>query len=1108
MLEHLEADPLWYKDAIIYELHVRAFYDSSHDGVGDFRGLTQKLDYIQDLGVTAIWLLPFCPSPLRDDGYDIADFTNVHPSYGTRRDFQAFVREAHRRGLRVITELVVNHTSDQHPWFQRARKSPPGTKWRDFYVWSETGEEYKDTRIIFKDTEHSNWTWDPVAKAYYWHRFFSHQPDLNYDSPDVQQAIFEVLDFWLDIGVDGLRLDAVPYLYEREGTSCENLSETHEYLKKLRQRVDKKFKHRMFLAEANQWPEDAAAYFGKGDECHMNFHFPLMPRLFMAMQMEDRFPIIDILEQTPNIPENCQWALFLRNHDELTLEMVTDEERDYMYRMFAPDNQARINLGIRRRLSPLLGNDRKKIELMYSLLLSMPGTPVIYYGEEIGMGDNFYLGDRNGVRTPMQWNADRNAGFSRANPQKLYLPIIIDPEYHYEAVNVELQQNNPQSLLWWMKRMLSMRKRFQAFGRGTIEFLHPANRKVLVYLREFKDEIILIAANLSRYPQCVELDLSKYKTMVPMAIFGQTKFPPIGELPYFLTLSGHAFYWFQLQPVPTDMPTSLSDAILEIPKLSSTRDWDHLPTNREKYRLEAILPDYLQACRWFGGKARTLQGVEIIETISIPNVDPSFVLCLLRAEYMEGEPETYLLPLQFLTMEEAQDLADTPALISEIEIKQKGKTRHGLLCDAVWTPKFLTHLLDSMVRGRRYNGPMGDLLASTGREFRKRIASQRPYLIPSLLRGEQSNTSVMFGSDFIFKLFRRVEVGVNPDLEIGQFLTTKGFQHAAPVAGMLEYRRDNGDSITMGILQQYVPNEGDAWRYTLDELSRYYEKASTNPTALTEAIIPNASLLTLLKEDVPTLAQEYIGTYLEEARLLGMRTGELHLALGSDSEDPNFAPEPFTDFYRRSLYQSMVGLANQNLPLLRQRYKTLPEPLQAVAKTFLEMEPTLRQRFQPIRERKIKAMRIRCHGDYHLGQVLYTGKDFIIIDFEGEPARPLNVRRLKDSPLRDVAGMLRSFHYAAFSSLVGQSAGIRPEDFAALEPWAKFWQMWVSITFLKAYLSVTKEALFLPPFLEDLQVLLDAYVIQKAIYELGYELNNRPDWTGIPLNGIRQVLET
>ena len=509
--DFVENDPLWFKDAIIYELHVRAFHDSNADGVGDFRGLVDKLDYLQDLGVTAIWLLPFCPSPLRDDGYDIADFTNIHPSYGTRKDFRAFVREAHRRGLRVITELVVNHTSDQHPWFQRARKSPAGSKWREYYVWSETGEEYKDTRIIFKDTEHSNWTWDPVANAHYWHRFFSHQPDLNYDNPDVQRAIFDVLDFWFDTGVDGLRLDAVPYLYEREGTNCENLKETHVYLKKLRKHVDKKYKNRMLLAEANQWPEDAAAYFGDGDECHMNFHFPLMPRLFMAMQMEDRYPIIDILDQTPDIPENCQWALFLRNHDELTLEMVTDEERDYMYRMFAHDSKARINLGIRRRLSPLLGNDRKKIELMYSLLFSMPGTPVIYYGEEIGMGDNYYLGDRNGVRTPMQWNADRNAGFSRTNPQKLYLPIIIDPEYHYEAVNVELQQDNAQSLLWWMKRMLSIRKQFNAFGKGSIQFLQPANRKVLVYLRQYDDELVLIAANLSRYAQCVELDLSNIK---------------------------------------------------------------------------------------------------------------------------------------------------------------------------------------------------------------------------------------------------------------------------------------------------------------------------------------------------------------------------------------------------------------------------------------------------------------------------------------------------------------------------------------------------------------------------------------------------------------------
>ena len=1105
--DFVETDPLWFKDAIIYELHVRAFHDSNADGVGDFRGLVEKLDYLQDLGTTAIWLLPFCPSPLRDDGYDIADFTNIHPSYGTRRDFRAFVREAHRRGLRVITELVVNHTSDQHPWFQRARKSPVGSKWREYYVWSETGEEYKDTRIIFKDTEHSNWTWDPVAYAYYWHRFFSHQPDLNYDNPDVQRAIFEVLDFWFDMGVDGLRLDAVPYLYEREGTSCENLDETHVYLKSLRKHVDKKYKNRMLLAEANQWPEDAAAYFGDGDECHMNFHFPLMPRLFMAMQMEDRYPIIDILEQTPAIPENCQWALFLRNHDELTLEMVTDEERDYMYRMFAHDSKARINLGIRRRLSPLLGNDRKKIELMYSLLFSMPGTPVIYYGEEIGMGDNYYLGDRNGVRTPMQWNADRNAGFSRTNPQKLYLPIIIDPEYHYEAVNVELQQDNAQSLLWWMKRMLSIRKQFKVFGQGSIQFLQPANRKVLVYLRQHNDELVLIAANLSRYAQCVELDLSKYKGMVPTSIFGQTKFPPIGELPYFLTLSGHTFYWFQLEASVSESTPMLSSDSGGIPTLTTTRDWEHLPTSRDKVRLEAILPDYLRGCRWFGGKARILQGVEIFETVSVPNDDPLVVLCLIRVEYTEGESEIYFLPLRFITLEDARSLQDAPALIAKITIKQKGQERHGMLCDAVWTSEFLSHLLDSMTRGRRYNGPNGDFVSGSVREFRRRLTTQRPHLLPTLLRGEQSNSSIAYGSEFILKLFRRIDIGVNPDWEIGHFLTTKGFQYSAPVAGQLEYQRDNGETISVGVLQQYMANEGDAWRYTLDELGRYYETASTHPTAITASMIPQRHLSTFLDEPLPEQAQEFIGPYLEEVRLLGVRTGELHLTLGSETEEQHFTPEPFTDFYRRSLYQSMVGLTNHNLPLLKQRLKTLPEPNQSLAKQFLSMETTLRKRFLPVRDRKIKAMRIRCHGDYHLGQVLYTGKDFIIIDFEGEPARPLSVRRLKESPLRDVAGMLRSFHYAAYSSLVGQVAGVRPEDSAVLEPWARFWQLWVSATFLNAYLSVTKDAHFLPQDQDDLFVLLDAYILQKAIYELGYELNNRPDWVGIPLDGIRQILE-
>ncbi|OLD71808.1 MAG: maltose alpha-D-glucosyltransferase, partial [Acidobacteria bacterium 13_1_40CM_2_56_11] len=490
----LEDDPLWYKDAIIYELHVRAFYDSNDDGIGDFAGLTQKLDYLQDLGITAVWLLPFYPSPLRDDGYDIADYTAVHPSYGSVNDFRAFLREAHRRGIRVISELVLNHTSDQHAWFQRARRARPGSPARKFYVWNDTTEKYKEARIIFKDFETSNWTRDPFANQYYWHRFYHHQPDLNFESADVRRSLLAVVNFWLGMGVDGMRLDAVPYLYERDGTNCENLPETHQFLKNLRKKVDERFRNRMLLAEANQWPEDAIAYFGSGDECHMAFHFPVMPRMFMALRMEDRFPIIDILAQTPPISETCQWALFLRNHDELTLEMVTDEERDYMYRAYAHDPQMRINLGIRRRLASLLGKDWNRIELMNALLFSLPGTPVLYYGDEIGMGDNIYLGDRNSVRTPMQWSADRNAGFSKASPHRLYLPIVIDPDSHYEAFNVEAQQNNPHSMLWWMKRLIAMRKRYKAFGRGTLEFLYPENHRVLAFIRRYQDEIILVIA--------------------------------------------------------------------------------------------------------------------------------------------------------------------------------------------------------------------------------------------------------------------------------------------------------------------------------------------------------------------------------------------------------------------------------------------------------------------------------------------------------------------------------------------------------------------------------------------------------------------------------------
>ncbi|RYE94637.1 MAG: maltose alpha-D-glucosyltransferase, partial [Myxococcales bacterium] len=514
-------EPLWYKDAIIYEVHVRAFADSNGDGIGDFPGLTEKLDYLQDLGITALWLLPFYPSPLRDGGYDIADYTGVHPDYGTRDDFLRFLEAAHARGLKVITELVVNHTSIEHAWFQRARRAAPGSPERDFYVWSDTPDRYSAARIIFRDFETSNWTWDPVARAYYWHRFYAHQPDLNFDNPAVQAALFEVLDSWLELGVDGVRLDAVPYLYEREGTSCENLDETHAFLRTLRAHVDAKFDHRLLLAEANQWPVDAASYFGQGDECHMNFHFPLMPRLFMAVDLEDSFPIVDILAQTPAIPESCQWATFLRNHDELTLEMVTEEERDYMYRVYAPEHRAKLNLGIRRRLAPLLG-DRRRLELLNSILFSLPGTPVLYYGDEIGMGDNIYLGDRDGVRTPMQWNADRSAGFSRANPQQLYLPLVVDPHYHYEAVNVETQQSNRSSLLWWMKHLIAMRRGTQLFGRGALQIVSTPNAKVLAFVRELGDERVLFVANLSRFPQHAELSLDAWAGAEPVEMLGRS----------------------------------------------------------------------------------------------------------------------------------------------------------------------------------------------------------------------------------------------------------------------------------------------------------------------------------------------------------------------------------------------------------------------------------------------------------------------------------------------------------------------------------------------------------------------------------------------------------
>ncbi len=1108
-----EPNPLWYKDAIIYEMHVRAFNDSDGNGIGDFRGLVEKLDYLQDLGITAIWLLPFYPSPLRDDGYDIANYTDINNIYGCMRDFKLFVREAHKRGLRVITELVCNHTSDQHPWFQRARFAKPGSAHRNYYVWSDSPDRYTDTRIIFKDFETSNWTWDPVANAYYWHRFYRHQPDLNFDNPTVRKEIIRIMDYWLNMGVDGLRLDAIPYLYEREGTNCENLWETHLFLKELRHHVDAKFEERMLLAEANQWPEDAVSYFGEGDECHMSFHFPLMPRLFMSIYMEDRFPIIDILAQTPAIPETAQWALFLRNHDELTLEMVTDEERDYMYRIYASDPNARINLGIRRRLAPLLSNNRRRIELMNGLLFSMPGTPVIYYGDEIGMGDNIYLGDRDGVRTPMQWSPDRNAGFSKANRQQLYLPVITDPEYHYEAVNVATQQSNPSSLLWWMKRLIALRKRYKAFGRGNIQFLQPENRKVLAFIRQYESELILVVANLSRFSQGVELDLALYRDMVPVEMFGRISFPPIGELPYFVTLGPHSFFFFALEPhrIQSILATN-GDQSTDLPVLVTRTNWKSFFKVSNRPQLAEILPGVLKSFRWFGGKARTVRSVEFVDVVPMAYEHSTAYITLIRVNYSEGSSQTYVLPIAYAEGEHAAQIReDTPqALIATVVTKDND--HDGVFYDVMWEPSFCRALLMQIENQRRLEGEQGNLVAAPTRPFRplrQTIASTRARLEPRILRGEQSNTSVMFGDQLILKLFRRLEEGINPDLEIGQFLTERTtFKQIAPVAGSIEYLRNTNTHMTLAILQQYVVNEDDAWSYTLDVLSNYFVEGVARYMT-NDVVVPQDSLLMLSQHDVPADAHEMIGPYLGSAWLLGQRTAEMHLALCSDPGDANFRPESFTALQQRSVYQNMRSRATEILLLLRKNLDRVPEAVRDDARDLVEQEETLMKRFQSILNRKINVMRTRCHGDFHLGQVLYTGNDFVIIDFEGEPARSLSDRRMKRSPLNDVAGMVRSFQYAVYNALNRQIdiGGVhREEDKILLERLALFWHKWVSAIFLKEYIRVADDSPFLPTDHDELAELLDIFMLDKALYELGYELNNRPDWVYIPLRSVRELV--
>jgi maltose alpha-D-glucosyltransferase/alpha-amylase len=1095
----LSDDPEWYKDALIYELHVRAFADSNGDGIGDFAGLVGKLDYLADLGVTALWLLPFYPSPLRDGGYDISDYLGVHPHYGSLEDFKTFLDAAHARGMRVITELVINHTSSDHAWFQRARSSPPGSLARELYVWSERADKYAEARVIFQDFEVSNWTWDPIAKAYYWHRFYSHQPDLNFDNPEVHEAIFRVLDYWLGLGVDGVRLDAVPYLYEREGTNCENLPETHAFLKKLRARVDAKFKNRMLLAEANQWPIDAAAYFGNGDECHMNFHFPLMPRLFMALHSEDAFPVVDILTQTPAIPESCQWATFLRNHDELTLEMVTDEDRDYMYRVYALEDRARINLGIRRRLFPLL-RERRRVELLNALLFALPGTPVLYYGDEIGMGDNIYLGDRDGVRTPMQWDSDRNAGFSKASPQKLYLPVIVEPEFHYEAVNVAAQQGNPASLLWSMKQLIAMRKQHRVLSRGSLRFLQPTNPKVLAFLREDENERILVVANLSRNAQYTDLDLAEYAGGSPRELFGRSRFPEIGAQPYRMTLGPHQLFWFALESKQAKGTTAQPGP------LSLRGSWQHFTEDPARSHFAERLACYAREQRWYRSKAVPVKSAEIEEACFFEDPAAADVfLVLLTLELEDGARETYFLPLRYAsaTLQAKGDVSD--ACVTEVLTQGAvgSETLRGAFFDASASPGFAEQLLKLFRAGKAVPSEGGTLLAELFTDLNSMPAAA--LLEPRFVPFDQSNSSILYGNSWLLKLLRKVEPGENVELEVGRFLAKADPRAKVPrPVGALEISSEAGTR-TLAVLSEFVENRGSAWSVTLESLFTFFERTLTVDTPLAP-VAPPACHPAECNAEVPEALVHLASPYFTLVRLLAERTAELHRALGHASTEPGFGQEPFTVLHQHSMYQTAHIALSRSFSQLRDKLASLPEQTRELAQAALAQERAIDAKLRHITSSKLDVTRIRCHGDYHLGQVLFTGDDFVIIDFEGEPGRSISERRYKRSPLRDVAGMLRSFAYAADSAL--RSERVRPADRARLAPWAEAFQTWACVGFVRSYLEGIAGEGYCPRTPAVAGALLAFFELEKALYEVNYELNNRPDFVAIPLTGLLRIAGT
>ncbi|HKU06015.1 MAG TPA: maltose alpha-D-glucosyltransferase [Bradyrhizobium sp.] len=1072
------ADELWYKDAIIYQLHVKAFFDSNHDGIGDFAGLTEKLDYLQDLGVTTLWLLPFYPSPGRDDGYDIADYGDINADFGTMKDFRRFIQEAKKRGLRVIIELVINHTSDQHDWFKRAKRSDPKSSARNWYVWSDTDQKYLGTRIIFTDTEKSNWTWDTEAGQFYWHRFFSHQPDLNFDNPRVFSALIQVMKRWLDTGVDGFRLDAIPYLCERDGTNNENLPETHAIIKKFRAELDAYARGKVLLAEANQWPEDVQEYFGASDECHMAYHFPLMPRIYMAIAQEDRFPIADIMRQTPDIPADCQWALFLRNHDELTLEMVTDVERDYLWSTYANDPRARINVGIRRRLAPLMDNDRRKIELMNSLLMSFPGTPIIYYGDEIGMGDNIYLGDRNGVRTPMQWTSDRNGGFSRSDPARLYAPMIMDPVYGYEAVNVEAQSRSLGSLLSATKKLIAVRKSTIAFGRGSMTFVRPENRAVLAYVRQYRDEVILCVANLSRSAQATELDLSAWKGRIPLEMLGRSRFPAIGELPYMITLGPYGFYWFQLQaPDKSEpiRPRAVPEFETLVVPVGST--WVSLARERGVFERD-VLPGHLARTRWYPERSPRAIHPKLVAATPFCDIGDNRPYLTFFEAKQHGQSARYVLPMQIEWVRFDREHYNPRALAA---VRQGA--REGTLLDVATDPIFI----GLMLRNLRERLTVEESQQGLKLEFRPTSKFDDSMVRePHRVRGIESefpSSSALVDHSFAFKLFRKVEPGIHPAIEMGRFLTEIAeFANVPALLGTAELIEPDGTRSALATLHVQVQNQGDAWTVTSAYLDRFVEEQR-------------------LLQDGDGEEQ----TPLRQMAQIGKRLAELHLALAADTAEPEFAPEPVRESDWQRWTQEIVDAGQRALDVLQLYRSSLTESDRPLIEQFASQRaalPEILGRLPP-RDRALTA--IRLHGNVALGHVLIVKDDVFLTGFEGEAGRTLAQRRRKMPTGRDVAGLVHSIDAAAEAALQ-RALKVAPDDHGRLALRLGEWRDRAVEACITGYRETMTDARLWPDDPWAAQRLIDFFVLERAIYEIEHEAAHRADRLRFSLAAILRML--